>query len=241
MGGNTPRYNKTRCFDPFPFPDSTPDQAARIRELAESLDAHRKARQAAHPTLTMTGMYNVLAKLRSGEALTPKDQEIHTQGLVSVLKQLHDDLDAAVFAAYGWDPALTDEEILAKVVALNAERAEEESRGVIRWLRPEFQNPGGAKAATQEVMDLGDEPDEGAAVASAVKPVGPWPKRASEQFAVVRDLLATRPSAWSAAQVADAFKGAPEDDVAEMMETLVVSGQAVAFQTPEGTRWQRAG
>jgi hypothetical protein len=25
--GNDPRYNKTRCFDPFPFPDATPDQA----------------------------------------------------------------------------------------------------------------------------------------------------------------------------------------------------------------------
>jgi len=239
--GNDPVYVKTKCFDPFPFPAATPDQAARIRELAESLDAHRKARQAAHPTLTMTGMYNVLAKLRAGEALTPKDQEIHTQGLVSILKQLHDDLDAVVFAAYGWDPALTDEEILAKVVALNAERAEEESRGVIRWLRPEFQNPGGAKAATQETMDLGDEPDEGARVASAVKPIGPWPKKTSEQFAAVRDLLATRPSAWSAAQVADAFKGAPEDDVAEMMATLVVSGQAVAFATDGGPRWQRAG
>ena len=204
-------------------------------------DAHRKARQAAHPALTMTGMYNVLAKLRAADPLTPKDQEIHAQGLVSVLKQVHDDLDAAVFAAYGWDPALTDEEILAKVVALNAERAEEESRGVIRWLRPEFQNPSGVKAATQETMDLGDEPDEGTAVASAVKPIGPWPKKTSEQFAAGRDLLATRPSAWSATQVADAFKGAAEDDVAEMLATLVMSGQAVAFQTAEGSRWQRAG
>ena len=26
LGGNTPRYNKTRCFDPFPFPDPTPEQ-----------------------------------------------------------------------------------------------------------------------------------------------------------------------------------------------------------------------
>jgi hypothetical protein len=47
----------------------------------------------------MTGMYNVLAKLRAGEALTPKDQAIHARGLVSILKQIHDDLDAAVFAA----------------------------------------------------------------------------------------------------------------------------------------------
>ncbi len=204
------------------------------------LDAHRKARQAAHPALTMTGMYNVLAKLRAGDPLTPKDQEIHAQGLVSVLRQLHDELDAAVFAAYGWDPSLTDEEILARVVALNAERAAEESRGVIRWLRPGFQNPAGAKAATQETMDLGDEPDE-AAVVPAAKPVGAWPKKPSEQFAAVRDLLSARPTAWSEGQVRAAFKGAPADDVAEMMATLVVSGQAVAFATPDGPRWQRAG
>ena len=158
---------------------------------------------------------------------------------MSVLKQVHDDLDAAVFAAYGWDPALTDEEILAKVVALNAERAAEESRGVIRWLRPGFQNPGGAQAATQAEMDLGDEPDEAAAV-TAAKPVGPWPKKGSEQFAAVRDLLATRPTAWSAAQVRAAFKGAGGEEVEEMLATLVVSGQTVAFATPDGARWQRA-
>ncbi|MBK8695202.1 MAG: hypothetical protein IPN17_23735 [Deltaproteobacteria bacterium] len=140
-------------------------------------------------------------------------------------------LDAAVFAAYGWDPSLTDEEILARVVAPNAERAAEESRGVIRWLRPGFQNPAGAKAATQETMDLGDEPDE-AAVVPAAKPVGAWPKKPSEQFAAVRDLLSARPTAWSEGQVRAAFKGAPADDVAEMMATLVVSGQAVASRRP---------
>ena len=38
--GNDPRYNKSRCFDPFPFPVSTESQQARIRELGEALDAH---------------------------------------------------------------------------------------------------------------------------------------------------------------------------------------------------------
>ena len=80
-----------------------------------------------------------------------------------------------------------------------------------------------------------------AVAATAAKAVGPWPKRASEQFAAVRDLLATRASAWSAGQVQAAFKGAPADEVEEMMATLVVSGQAVGFATPEGERWQRAG
>jgi type II restriction/modification system DNA methylase subunit YeeA len=34
--GNDPRYNKTRCFDPFPFPAATPEQQARIRVLWRS-------------------------------------------------------------------------------------------------------------------------------------------------------------------------------------------------------------
>ena len=86
----------------------------RIGDLAEQLDAHRKRQQDLHPTLTMTGMYNVLEKLAgSGEKLTAKEQTIHEQGLVSVLKQIHDDLDAVVFDAYGWPHDLEDEEILA--------------------------------------------------------------------------------------------------------------------------------
>jgi hypothetical protein len=75
----------------------------------------------------MTGMYNVLEKLRAGEPLSAKEQTIHEQGLVSVLKQIHDELDAAVFDAYGWPASLTDEEILERLVALNAERAAEEA------------------------------------------------------------------------------------------------------------------
>jgi len=35
------------------------------------------------------------------------------------------------------------------LIALNAERAAEEQQGPIRWLRPEFQNPNGAKPVQQ--------------------------------------------------------------------------------------------
>ena len=38
----------------------------------------------------------------------------------------HQKLDEAVFAAYGWDPDISDEELLEKLLALNLERAEEE-------------------------------------------------------------------------------------------------------------------
>ena len=128
--------NNSRCFEPFPFPAATDAQQARIRGLAEQLDAHRKRQQAQHPKLTLTDMYNVLEKLRAGEPLTAKDKTVHEQGLVSVLREIHDELDAAVCDAYGWPVTLTDEEILARLVALNAERAAEEAQGLIRWLRP---------------------------------------------------------------------------------------------------------
>src|SRR5438067_2015985 len=78
---------------------------------------------------------------------------IHEQGLVSVLRQIHDDLDAAVAGAYGWPADLADEEILARLVALNHERAEEERRGTICWLRPDFQNPSGAKQTAIAVTE----------------------------------------------------------------------------------------
>ncbi|MCB0781211.1 MAG: hypothetical protein KDC03_17080, partial [Flavobacteriales bacterium] len=114
--GPTPRYIKSSCLENFPFPAATEAQQARIRELGEQLDAHRKRQQAQHPELTMTGMYNVLEKLRQlevvpGQArddrldvapLSPKEKQIYDQGLVGILKQLHDELDAAVAEAYGW-------------------------------------------------------------------------------------------------------------------------------------------
>ena len=85
--GNDPVYVKTACFEKFPFPAATDAQQARIRALAEQLDAHRKRQQAQHPKLTLTDMYNVLEKLRAGEPLTAKDKTVHEQGLVSVLRR----------------------------------------------------------------------------------------------------------------------------------------------------------
>jgi hypothetical protein len=97
-----PRYNQSRCFETFPFPVATLAQQTRIRNLAEQIDAHRKRVLAAHDELTLTGLYNVLEKLKAGAALTAKEKAAHDQGLVAVLKQLHEELDTAVLDAYGW-------------------------------------------------------------------------------------------------------------------------------------------
>lgn len=208
--GNDSVYVKTTCLETFPFPVGTIEQQADVRTLAERLDAHRKRRQVQYPDLTLTGMYNVLEKLRCGEALTAKEQLINSQGLVSLLRELHDDLDRAVFAAYGWDdlakqlvglPGATaplpdksdaqaeaEEELLLRLVALNSQRAAEEAKGQIRWLRPEYQNPSATKAPEQSEAEL----DVGDAVvlepAAKVKKIT-WPKGMREQIAAVRNTL----------------------------------------------------
>ena len=180
-------------------------------------------------------MYNVLEKLRSGEALTAKDKVIHEQGLVSVLKMLHDDLDAAVFDAYGWPRDLGDEQILERLVALNAEHAAEERRGLIRWLRPAFQNPTGAKAATQENLATTDEPEEAAPVAATAVV---WPKKLAEQIAAVRDLVTKGAPERSKAEVAAAFKGANKADVEEVLDSLAALGILAAYEARGTRRWK---
>jgi hypothetical protein len=44
------------------------------------------------------------------------------------LDNIHRQLDQAVFAAYGWSPDLSDDDLLAKLLELNLQRAETENR-----------------------------------------------------------------------------------------------------------------
>ncbi len=188
-------------------------------------------------------MYNVLEKLRAGEALAPKEKGVNERGLVSVLKQLHDDLDVAVFDAYGWPLDLTDEQILEKLVALNAERAAEERKGLVRWLRPDFQNPDARKAMTQVAM-VGDDEDAGAGAgaepAASTAGAAPWPKKLSEQVAAVRDMLTRASTEWSAAGVAAGLSGATEGAVVDVLDSLTALGLLVTYELPEGRRWRSA-
>lgn len=233
--GNDPRYHNGNCFEKFPFPAATEAQAARIRDLGERLDAHRKARQAAHPDLTLTGMYNVLEKLRAGEPLSDKERIIHDHGLVSILREIHDALDIAVLDAYGWPHDIDDEGLLERLVALNQERAAEEKRGLIRWLRPEYQRPL-AGEPTAEVLPLpGMDIDKAPSVETAA---APWPKALSERIAAVRSVLEAGRDASGVEDVARGFKGARRGDVAEILDSLAALGIAVVMETPGGRRWQ---
>ena len=215
--GNDPKYNTTRAFKPFPFPDATEAQQATIRVLAEALDAHRKDRLAAHETLTMTAMYNVLAKLRAGQPLSEKERRIHDQGLVGVLQALHDDLDAAVAAAYGWPAALPDAEILERLVVLNHERAREEAQGFVRYLRPAYQNPDGAQQTALPV--------EAAPARKAAEAVRhPWPKTLSARIQAVQRVLAAEAGPVAVAVLARRFHRARTGQVQSLLETLEALG-----------------
>ena len=219
--GNDPRYNKSLCFETFPFPDCDESQKARIRSLAEELDAHRKRVQAEHPTLTLTGIYNVLEALREGRALTAKEKAIHDQGLVSVLRQLHDDLDAAVAEAYGWPADLSDEEILTRLVALNAERTAEEAQGVIRYLRPEYQNPKGT-TSSQTGLNLTKEKT---AKVKASRAKAEWPKHLAERVHAVEEALKSASAPVKPETLSKTFARASVTDIQEILDTLVTLGR----------------
>ncbi len=222
--GNDPTYVIGSSFGKFPFPTPTDSQTARIRALGEQLDAHRKRQQAQHPDLTLTDMYNVLEKLRAGEVLTVKERATNDKGLVAILLQIHNELDAAVAEAYGWPADLPEAEILERLVALNAERAAEEARGLVRWLRPEYQTRG--LKETQAGME-GVAPDGVDAVAPAAKIKIAWPKTLPEQVQAVLAALSGAGHPATAREIAEAFAGGvlmrgPE--VSEVLTTLTGLG-----------------
>ena len=194
------------------------------------------ARSAGLNRSRLTGIYNVLAKLRANEPLTDKDKLIHDQGLVSVLKQLHDNLDAAVFAAYGWPTTLTNAEILERLVALNSERAAEEKRGVIHWLRPDYQIKAVGGASVRASRDL----LSAEAIAATGRPQKtpqsrqpaptgrklPWPKALSDRVQAVEAALHAAGKPSTAADLAQQFLRAKPADVEEIPKTLATLGRA---------------
>ncbi len=257
-----PRYNQSRCFETFPFPSDdtglTRVLADRIRDLAEQIDAHRKARQAAHDDVTLTGLYNVLAKLRAEQPLSAKERLIHEHGLVAVLRSLHDELDAAVLQAYGWadlQPALADhrpaaaeartaavEALLERLVGLNAKRAAEEAAGTVRWLRPEFQ---ARTAGAQAGLDVAPEDDDTAATPAAAPaaPVvkRPWPAGLPEQIKAVAELLATSPTPLALADLEARFqaRGRWRERLPVILDTLAALGRA-RLVAGDAARWATA-
>ena len=218
--GNDPVYVKTRCFDPFPFPVATAAQQAHIRELAEALDAHRKRQQAQHPGLTLTDLYNVVEQLRAGQPLSAKEQAVHAQGLAAVVLSLHQQLDAAVAAAYGWPAALPAAELLARLVQLNQERAAEEAAGTVRYLRPAYQHPAAGGGQLSVLNGLTTAPaDKPLADADAL--LTDFPKALAQQLQALRAVVQAAAAPLTARQAAARFRGTSAARVQPLLATLV--------------------
>jgi hypothetical protein len=219
--GNDPTYNHTECFDTFPFPTDAPAALKdRIRTEAEALDAVRKLVLSRHSDLTLTDIYNVLAALHEGRPLTADERDVHERGLVSVIRRHHDEIDCLVAQAYGWPIDLTNEEVLTRLVALNNERMAEEAKGLVRWLRPEFQAPGEVTAISG-TLDLGET-----IVAAASSAQIPWPKSLPDQVTAISKILTVAPKPLSSRDVAQLFDRKRTSTIEPVLNALTAIGQA---------------
>lgn len=170
--------------------------------------------------MTLTNMYNALEKLRAGQKI--EDKEIYDQGLIGILGDLLDRIDAAVAEAHGWPADLSEDDILHRLVALNFERAEEEAQGIIRWLRPDYQNPKGTQATTGKQTELDVGTTEKVEKA-------PWPKILPEQISAVQSALRDMGEA-TPDQIARRFARARASSVLPLLESLAALGQAEGTQ-----------
>lgn len=105
------RYTPTTTFETFPFPRPTPEQESAVAEAAKTLVDLRRgwlfpkaASDADQRRRTLTNLYN----------------EPPTW-----LRQTHESLDRAVYAAYRWSFPLSDSDVLERLSLLNLASASE--------------------------------------------------------------------------------------------------------------------
>jgi type II restriction/modification system DNA methylase subunit YeeA len=139
--GNDPQYTPTTGFETFPFPEGlTPDipaasyaddpRAQRIAAAAVRLDELR------NNWLNPADLVRRVPEVVPGypDRVLPVDETaaavLKKRTLTNLynerpawLANAHRELDEAVAAAYGWPADLSDDEILARLLALNLERA----------------------------------------------------------------------------------------------------------------------
>lgn len=109
-----PRYTPTTTFETFPFP-YPPGKEPKNREVAAIASAAKELVEQRDRWLNAEGLSKAETKKRT---LTNLYNQRPTW-----LELAHKKLDDAVFAAYGWENTLSDEEILERLLALNLEKA----------------------------------------------------------------------------------------------------------------------
>jgi hypothetical protein len=147
--GNDATYNPKECFETFPFPEPTNGQREVITEAARTLDELR-TRWLNPPEWTREEVHEFPGSadgpwaryVQDADArgfgvvryprLVPRDEqaavELSRRTLTNLYNQrpawltlAHQRLDDAVFSAYGWESSLSDEDILERLLQLNAE------------------------------------------------------------------------------------------------------------------------
>ena len=146
-----PRYTPGSCFETFPFPEPRPEQQFAIVAAAKELDDLR-SRWLNPPEWTKPEVLEFPGSVNGPWAryvaepdacgigtvrwprLVPKDAEsaasLKSRTLTNLynkrpawLDLAHNKLDAAVFAGYGWDPEISDDELLERLLKLNLSQA----------------------------------------------------------------------------------------------------------------------
>ena len=122
------RYSASDCFETFPFPVADPRTVLPELETAGERLYTARADFMVRTNQGLTQTYNLLKNPTC------------TDAAIIELRKLHEDLDRAVLAAYGWDdvevPAYCgappselerfEDEVIDRLFVLNAQRAEEE-------------------------------------------------------------------------------------------------------------------
>lgn len=229
-----PTYNHTESFEKFPFPTMSSEQVRHLRHLGERLDAHRKARQAVCPELALTDAYNVLAKLRTGDALDAEEKRIRDMALVDTLRHLHDEIDLLALSVYGLSMDVSDESIVERLVSLNAERAnEEKGSSKVRWLRPDYQIALLGKADKKDGAEAAEKPDaKTPAKRSHRASALPWPADMPGRIHALKTLLRGLSDATETRVIAMAFKGAKLDEI-ELTLQCAMAADAVSMTETE--------
>ena len=115
--GGRPTYNTTTCFRTFPLPwppGEEPAGSPLVEAIAEAAKRLNELRE---------GWLNPEGPLVGEDELKRRTLTNLYNDFPDWLKRAHKRLDEAVLNAYGWPPDLADDEVLARLLALNQERA----------------------------------------------------------------------------------------------------------------------
>lgn len=110
-----PRYSQSSTFETFPFPFS-PGKEPKNHPAVQSIG--QSAKELIEQRDNWLGAEGLTENEKKKRTLTNLYNEYPTW-----LRFAHKKLDEAVFAAYGWDSNLSEEEIMEKLLELNLEKS----------------------------------------------------------------------------------------------------------------------